>query len=45
MRALTRLWKWWHELWDCDSLWWPDVDTHAWANKVEILRRLSKTAP
>jgi hypothetical protein len=35
------LWTWWCELWDGDALWRSDVDTHAWANKMEILRRLS----
>jgi len=41
MRVLKNLWKWWCELWDCDSFWAPDVDTHQWENKAEILRRLS----
>ena len=41
MSVLRTVWTWWCELWNCDSLWSPDVDTHRWENKAEILRRLS----
>ncbi len=41
MRVLRKLWTWWSALWDCDSLWQIDIDTHQWDNKAEILRRLS----
>jgi len=44
MKSLRRLWDWWCDLWDGDSLWSADIDTHRWENKAEILRRLSRPA-
>lgn len=41
MKVLKKLWTWWCELWNGDSFWATDVDTHRWENKAEILRRLS----
>lgn len=42
MRALMRtLWAWWCGLWAEDFFTDRQVDMHRWANKSEVLRRLS----
>jgi len=40
MELLRRLRHWWRGFWGCGLSWPMDVDSHRWANKVEILRRL-----
>jgi len=42
MRALIRKsWAWWCGLWAEDFFTDREVDMHCWANKSEVLRRLS----